>query len=354
MKLLWIYQFCTFGGVERIILNRIEAFKNSGLDVKVDMVFCKDAGGFESFHHYIKKFDLSKYINLHIFYGDFTKSLKVDQYDLVLNIDTPNTFWFLNECKHLYVECHTAYKKNRKYLSFLPENVKALIVPSQAFMKEINSEPKLIYVLPNFVSEIFLKNTYGEQKAIFNKRPIAYLGRLDEVKNIQEVLEIFKEFRNRDDIIYFIIGAGVTKRGFIKKLRELDLLRKSVIRTKVDFDKVPQFFHLLKTHKGILISPSRSESFNLTVAESIASAVPVIASDIPPHRNLLRFNPNFLYPLGNTKEAKEKIHDLLDHWDHCSETIRSYAEPLRQNSFIEAWNHFVSSCIPPGKGSQTI
>lgn len=343
MKLLIIYMFCTFGGVERVILNRIEAFNRFKHDIKIDMVFLRDGGGFESFTEYIKSFNLSKYIDSYLLNGDIHKNLRLSEYDMVLNIDTPSVFEELSECKNLYVECHTSYRKNRSYLKSLPDNVKAVVVPSKAFRNEIRSEiPRSVdlYVLPNIVSGIFFGNHY-KQTVFFKKRPIAYMARLDELKNINEAIRIFEEFKTRDDVMYIIIGNGATDKSFVSKLKEAGLLSKSFIRPKINFDKVPQFLNLLEIHEGIFLYPSKAESFSMSVAESIASSVPVVASDIPPHRDLLDSNMDFLYSTGNIKAAKENINNILDNWHDCNKTMKHYAERFKDRSFIEAWENFI-------------
>ena len=344
MKLLIIYAFCTFGGVERVILNRIEAFNRFKHDIKIDMIFLHDTGGFESFTEYIKSFNLSEYIDSYILNGDIHRHFRLNEYDMVFNIDTPSVFDELRECKNLYVECHTAYNENRTYLRSLPDNVKGVVVPSEIFRNEIRSEiPRSVdlYVLPNIVSGIFFDNNY-KQRAFFKKRPIAYMARLDKLKNIDEAIKIFKEFRTKDDIMYIIIGNGATDECFVNRLKKADLLSRSFIRTKINFDKVPQFLSLLKIHKGIFLYPSKAESFSMSVAESIASSVPVVASDIPPHRDLLDSNMDFLYSLGNIKEAKNKIANIFDNWYDYNKTMKHYAERLKDRSFIEAWENFVS------------
>jgi hypothetical protein len=142
--------------------------------------------------------------------------------------------------------------------------------------------------------------------------------------------------------MFIIIGNGATDKDFIHKLRRLGLIDKCFLRGKIDFEEVPHFLTTLKSHKGIFLSPSRAESFGMAVAECITSAVPVIASDIQPHRELLDSNASFLYPLGNINEAVKRIAAVLDDWDLCSQTIVRYRERLNHEYFVDAWKRFVS------------
>jgi glycosyltransferase involved in cell wall biosynthesis/2-polyprenyl-3-methyl-5-hydroxy-6-metoxy-1,4-benzoquinol methylase len=351
MRLLVIYAYCTFGGVERVVLNRLEAFRNAGLDVRMDMVFLHDGGGFRSFNAYVKSFDLSRYITIHLVNGNLSRQFLLNEYDMVFDIDTPSVFEDLKNCENFFVECHTPYKENRGYLKTLPDYVKAILVPSKAFREEIRTETSRsvpIFVFPNSVSAIFFRNfDEGQNVVFFKKRPLAYMARLDELKNVEEALRIFAELKDRTDIMFMIIGKDATDEIFMKRLKAFGILGKTFIRSKMSFDDVPRFLSLLKNHKGIFLSPSKGESFGMAVAESIVSSVPVMVSDIPPHRDLLGSNEDFLYPLGNLQEARKRITNLLDHWDQYSRTMKEYAGPLDHSSFIKAWTAFVGSYPKP-------
>jgi 2-polyprenyl-3-methyl-5-hydroxy-6-metoxy-1,4-benzoquinol methylase len=324
----------------------VEAFRSFGLDVKIDFVFLQDVGGLQSFKDYIKRFDMSHLLNVHLFRGNFFKKFRLSEYDLIFNIDTPSFFEYLHECKNLYVECHTPYRGNRTYLGALPDNVRCILVPSEAFRREIASEirgTRELFVLPNSVSEIFFRTVDDGQYPPFAKRPLAYMARLDDLKNVEEALRIFKELHGRHDIMFMIIGKGATDKDFVHRLRHFGLMNKCFLREKIDFEKVPHFLTTLKSHKGIFLSPSRAESFGMAVAECITSAVPVVASDIAPHRELLDSNESFLYPLGNINEAVKRIATILDDWDHCSQTIIRYRERLNHEYFVDALKGFVST-----------
>lgn len=344
MRILIVYAFCTFGGVERVVLNRMEAFRKYRLDVRIDMVFLHDLGGLKSFEKYIKSSGLSNCINLHVFNGDFSQGFALNDYDMLFIIDTPSVFSHLKGCRNFYVECHTPYAENRSYLKSLPDNVRGIIVPSEAFRKEIAPEVgqgKDIFVLPNTVADIFLDFSSGGHYPFFSRRPLAYMARLDDLKNIEEALKIF-EGCGRRDVMFIVIGKGATDKDFVLKLNRLGLLGRCFLKEKIDFKRVPGFFATLRKHKGIFLSPSRGESFGMAVAESITSAVPVLVSDIPAHRELVASNSHFLYALGNVSQAEEKVSAILDEWDRCVESISIGRDKFDHSNFVKAWRRFIS------------
>lgn len=344
MKILFIYQFCSFGGVERVILNRVEAWKESARPIKVDIAYLSDAGGFGSFKRYIDAFCLSDYLRIAVVRNNL-EGIAAAGYDMVFVIDTPEVLEKLRHSRHLFVECHTPYRENRAYLSDLPDSVKAVLVPSASFRDEIRSEvpaKKDIFVLPNTLSRIFFQAGDRSRGIFLGKRPLAYMARLDDLKNIGEAVAIFESYKEREDLMFMVVGKGATDEAFIRSLRKKDLLRKTYLRSRIEFARVPDFFGMLRDHRGLFLSPSRGESFGMAVAESIASAVPVVISDIPPHRELVGSNSDFLYPQGKIREAAKKIDVLLSDWDRASLTIGGNRDRLRHRLFLGAWDEFLS------------
>jgi glycosyltransferase involved in cell wall biosynthesis len=98
---------------------------------------------------------------------------------------------------------------------------------------------------------------------------------------------------------------------------------------------------------GIFVSPSRSESFGLSAAEAISCGLPVVLSDIEPHRALVDNNPFFLYPRGEHERLAERIAWLADHRAEAKNAL----EPLRNNlaarAFIEDWQALLSHYPTP-------
>jgi glycosyltransferase involved in cell wall biosynthesis len=354
MRLLVVYGPCSVGGVERVILNRVEAFRSAGMHIAIDMVFLEDLGGFEPFRRYIQSLQLTNFIKIDLLNGDFPGQYRFEEYDMVFNIDTPSLFPHFERCPNFYVECHTAYKKSRAYLKTLPKNVKAIIVPSRVFGEEIRPDVPAsldIVVLPNSISQMFFDKNPKKEKVIFGKKPLAYMARFDDLKNIKEALNIFELLKARDDLMFVMVGRGLeespTDEGFATKLKNSGLLGRSFLRSWIPYDRVTDFFGILRAHKGVFLSPSKGESYGITVAESISSGVPAVVSDIPPHRELLGSNVDFLYQLGNIREARDKIESILNDWDGFSRKIQQYQEPLKYASFIEGWRHLVSSFHEP-------
>ncbi len=351
MKVLIIYQFCTFGGVERVILNRAKALKKYGQNVHISVCYLRDYGALRSFQEYIQLNSLTEQI--FAFLMDNTILSDLGNYDLILNIDTPQLFEDTRNAKNLFIECHTPYIQNRQYLKDLPPNVCGVLVPSLAFknilLGEFSNLPP-ITVLHNPVSEEFFSIPL-ETNTIYHKRPLAYMARLDDLKNYAEAFNIFEKFSQDENVMFAVVGkaTSVSQRRVITLLREKGIIGKTFIRNEIDFSAVPDFINLVKSHRGIFVSPSLGESFGLSVAEFMSAGTPVILSEIEAHRELVNGDERFLYKIGDVISARDKIMDILADWEGNSTLISSYAQKFSAETFYFSWQEFVINYdINPG------
>ena len=348
MNILIIYQFCTFGGVERAVLNRARTFKKYGQNVNISVGYLRDYGALQSFEDYIHANHLDDYLSAFLIQESAFPDL--NQYDFSFNIDTPQIFRRTLHARNLYVECHTPTFKNRQYLETLPKNVRGLLVPSKAFQTIVAGEfqglPPL-FVLPNPVSEDFFAIPSLEQESFYSKRPLAYLARVDdELKNFSETACIFELFAEDERIMFAVVGRGAEDPNLLSRLENRNIIGKMFLRDQIDFDATPNFVRMIKNHRGLFLSSSKGESFGLSAAEFISAGVPVLLSDIGPHRELVNDDEKFIYPLGDIQAAKEKILGLVDHWEEASKTMEAYGQKFRGQAFIAAWQEFVNAQQP--------
>jgi len=342
MDVLIIYQFCTFGGVERVVLNRAEAYKKTNRDINLSVAYLHDSGALKSFQDYILAHDLNDLLSAFLITGRFFPELS--RYDLIFVIDTPQVLDRLSNLDNVFIECHTPYINNRQYLRDIPKNIKGIIVPSKTFGDLIDREfidlPP-IYVLPNLVPDMFFETIPYSENEIFSKRPITYFARLDELKNFDEAARIFEFYSKDDEMMFIVIGNGADSDERLSHLKGKGLLAKSLLRGGIDFDKAPYLINLVKHHRGVFISPSKAESFGLSAAEFISGGVPVLLSDIPEHRALVESDERFLYPLGDIFTTKDKMDFLIKNWTDMSHQVGQFARKFHAQTFIAAWDQFI-------------
>jgi glycosyltransferase involved in cell wall biosynthesis len=342
LRILNVYKWATMGGVERVFLNRAHAFKEYDCPVIYDIYFMYDSGGLTQFKDYIKKNELGSFIQV-------VDSIDEEKYDFIFSVDTPEIFDMVKSNEKVFIECHTAYKENRAYIRKLPQNIAGIIVPSNHFrnilIKEVtNNHTDIVFKISNAVIAPTNKSEHFER--IWNKKPMLYLGRMDKLKNVEEVIEIFSHYKqNIDDQMILVLVGHVIKHelDLISLLDKYQVRGRTIIMPPIAFENVHKIFEMVRNHRGLFISSSTQETFGLSAAEAICSDIPVILSDIVAHNELVSGDNQFLYTIGNIEEAVSKLAKVNRNYNDYQTTLKNHQSKLQYNQFIEDWNNLMSA-----------
>ncbi|MUG47199.1 glycosyltransferase [Paenibacillus woosongensis] len=344
IRILNVYKWATMGGVERVFLNRAHAFKNAGLNVKYDVHFLYDSGGITRFQNYIESNNLEDHIEL-------VSQLEADKYDVILSVDTPEIFDYTNNYSKVFLECHTSYKDNRSYIRRLPYNLGGIIVPSNFFAEELKKElpgylKDKIYKLSNFTVES--TPSLKLNNLIYGKTPLLYLGRLDKLKNIEEILQILADYLETfgDDFILILAGPIIEHEISLQELLiKYDVVNRVVYLPPIDFEYVNKIFQMIVLHKGIFISSSKSETFGLSCAEAIYNNIPTLLSSITAHEELVNNDSRFLYRLGNIKEASQKLHSIQQNYSEYKHQLKKLQYNFSDKQFLKDWISLIEGVV---------
>src|SRR6266540_1163547 len=104
---------------------------------------------------------------------------------------------------------------------------------------------------------------------------------LIEIKNPFTVLEAFYQDNNQDSKLVFL-GQGKLRPLLAQKIEKLALQKQVQLTGMVPRDKVFEYF----ARSDLFVSASRGEGLPVAVLEAMACRIPVILSDIPPHREI--------------------------------------------------------------------
>ena len=104
-----------------------------------------------------------------------------------------------------------------------------------------------------------------------DKKILIFVGRMAQEKNLDELLEYYKEL-SRDDIILLLVGDGPYRPEVEKKIKELDLCEKVYMTGMVPKEDVAHYYHL----GDIFVCSSTTETQGLTYAEALASGLPCV------------------------------------------------------------------------------
>ena len=307
MKLLLVYQFCTVGGVETVLMNRLKSLAKDG--IKFDVLFLYDFGGKKIFNEFFNSIYIFDDIN------KITALMEKEKYDCIISIDTPQIFLALNKLTFhppVILEVHTTYEENLSYLSEIDKtNTSAIITPSNYMVSLIKQKIKNeipIHVIPNSISDQFL-NADNFPEINFKKKIIGWVGRLDYLKNWDGFLRIASHLKSlEDNFEFWIIGGAAApesvRKDFFSRIKSNGILPDLKWYPILDFHFMPTFYRLISNSGGCFISTSINESFGMTILESMASKCPVVVPDVGGLPELVdKDSCGLLYPGGDIEKA---------------------------------------------------
>ncbi len=317
IKILFAYEYLGLGGVEAILATRMRALKLENYDIRA--MFSQNAGGMALFTGLIEQ--------VHLTTSPLQKmDLIVDyQPDVLVSLDTPGIVGaarsLLPEIKIIY-EIHTTYPqalkplKNRNFT----QQINGFIVPSSfqaRFIQNFLHNTDIpITIVPDPLDDRFTKPLSDSNQQ--SKPIIAWVGRLDQIKNWRAFVKIASLIsRQNSDVVFYLIG------GLYSPMEEQNSLWNSMIKHKlvermrwfpsVAPDQMPAVFDEVRNSGGCVISTSIIESFGMSILEAMSRACPVVVPDGGSLAELAGEQTRGLtYPLTNLNEAVQKVLLLLE------------------------------------------
>ena len=344
-RVCFCYRWATYGGVERVFLNRALALRAHGVDVAIDVHYGADAGGLDAFARAIATLGLGSRLRI-------VPELDPAAYRTVCVIDSPEMLPADPgaTATHWLVECHTPYPENRVYLDALPPQVD-VVVPSATFAALLAQER------PQLHGRIrVLRNCLGGEDALPPPRlpgwariPLLYFGRLDELKNPQGLLDLLVALEARRPGRYMgvVLGPEVDGYGFDERLQASGLRGRVLRLPPLQFLRTQAFLRAWRDAGGLMVSPSRGESFGLAAAESIAAGVPVLLSGLPEHAELVGGDARHLYDAADPVSGAERIEALAAEYAAASERMLECARSLGSEGFVADWRALMAALGSP-------
>lgn len=151
-----------------------------------------------------------------------------------------------------------------------------------------------IYVKPNFVEKRDKVERVLEDYFV-------YIGRLDDIKGINFLVEAWKEIDEKINL--YVIGTGPEEcqlNEFIKKnnITNIKLL---------GFMQREEAFKIIQKSRAIIVPSKWYEGFPMTIAESFSLGVPVIGSKVGNIQSIIDDKNNGLLFEMNNKENLNKV-----------------------------------------------
>lgn len=346
-KFCFVYQWATYGGVERVFLNRAQAFEASGRDVEMEIYYGSDGGGLSAFNRTIRHLGFEDRLRVvpHLDPARYEAVFVIDSPALLPARPGPETHWV--------VECHTPYADNRRYLGDLPEAIRQVLVPSRTFARCLSEErPEMatsIRLLRNCVSPV--RPARVPRLPGWTKQLLLYFGRLDELKNPQGFLDLCVELERRTPGRYsgLILGPEVKGYGMVSRIELAGLRGKVIQMPPLPFLETSTFLAAWRSANGVMVSPSLGESFGLAAAESIAAGIPVLLSNLPEHSELVGGDDRHLYDVRDVRGGADKVERMFAGYAQSSERMAAFAETFSDAAFLRDWDDLMGALgLEPG------
>jgi len=218
---------------------------------------------------------------------------------------------------------HSAF--TRWYRTLIPRiaKTKDLILTVSAFSKQRIRErlgigESIIVVVPNGVDERFFADKGDDFISGNRERPFLAVGSLSARKRMQDIILAHKqlpEHLRRDHPLWIIGGnTGIFQDTGLNTGTDIHIR----LTGYVDDGQLIQTYLQGLT----LVTASEYEGFGLPIIEAFASGTHVIASDIPPHREILGKRYDSFFPAGDVGSLTSRMVNTI----HRQETLYSRAK----------------------------
>jgi glycosyltransferase involved in cell wall biosynthesis len=178
-----------------------------------------------------------------------------------------------------------------------------------------------------------------------NPFEIAAVGRVVKAKRLNTLLEAMSILARRnppwwEPFTCHIVGAGEALAGLRDDVARCGLNEHVVFHPRIErHGDVIRFLASI----GLLVQCSSVEGFGIVLVEANAVGTPVLASDIPPHREVIGLlGGNQLFPLGNAIALAEALREHFEgtpilpgdascfHWPELAKRVEEvYREAIR-------------------------
>jgi glycosyltransferase involved in cell wall biosynthesis len=179
-------------------------------------------------------------------------------------------------------------------------------------IKYYKIRPEKVSWVHNAVSEDFLKqDTSDEKKELVKKKYnlpekyILYLGTLQPRKNITTLIEAFNLAKDKLNNTKLVIAGGKGHnfdKNIDRYVEEYNLEKNVIMPGFIDEEDKTA---LMKSAQ-VFVFPSLYEGFGIPILEAMSVGIPIVISDIPPHREIAGEAALFFDPKSPT-DLSEKL-----------------------------------------------
>ncbi|MDX2099577.1 MAG: glycosyltransferase family 4 protein [Leptolyngbyaceae cyanobacterium bins.59] len=151
--------------------------------------------------------------------------------------------------------------------------------------------------------------SYGTSLGLTPNRYLVFLGRLVPEKCPDLLIKAFQSLQLKDWKLV-LVGGNSDASSFHSSLIKLAADNANIVFAGELLGK--RLAEIIRG-AGLFVLPSKLEGLPLAMLEAMQQGVPVLASDIPPHQELLENERGLLFEVGNLNHLQEQIIWAINH-----------------------------------------
>ena len=203
---------------------------------------------------------------------------------------------------------------------------------------------------------------FGQSLGLTPQKFMVFLGRLVPEKCPELLVQAFQQSRPQGWKLVLIGGNSDTS-DYTQNLRQMAASNPEVVLTgQLQGKRLAEVMR----GAGLFVLPSYLEGMPLAMLEAMTEGIPVLASDIPPHQQLLDNGRGICFETGSVEDCARQINwaiqhpsarremalnaqqyaDLYHSWEHItSETLKIYNQPISVPLGLSPPEHVVQSSV---------
>jgi len=232
----------------------------------------------------------------------------------------------------------------------LAQNCHRVIAPTEkekrALIRHYGASSQKISVVPCGVNlehfKIIGKEQAKHQLGLDNDRIILFVGRIDPLKGIDNLIKALPFLRHIPKLRLVIIGGGEHSQSEIEQLQKLagnlEVQNSVAFLGLIKHEQLPYFY----SAADACVVPSYYESFGLVALESLACGTPVVATDVGNHASLIRQGETgYVIEDSDPRRLADKIALLLS----CPDSGTRSAQSIRATVSKFSWSNIAEALV---------
>jgi len=340
-KVLFYYEFLGLGGVETMLLNRLEVLRAMGVDAQVwySRFWCEGARYLaRSGHHQA------------IERQDVGGRAAAAGFDAIVVIDNPSVASdILDRCPETptLFETHASYPPRLgEILSVAGDpRLRGIVVPSEynrrLVLDRTSVSPHRIFIIPNIVNLTLFSGIAAPSPS---PNPVVlWVGRLEEPKNPQDLLRVAQLFEHRrSELRFIVIGDAPDYADYVAGLIAVSgrLPSNVTLVRNVAYEQMAGYYRAAARSGGALLSTSHFESAPMILLEAMLLGCPVVSSAVGGIPLMVHDRrTGLLFPPGDVDAAAALVDEVT-------------FDPALRASLVQQARHYIETHHSPASAGR--